>query len=642
MIVATAGHVDHGKTALIRALTGVDTDRLPEEKRRGLTIDLGFAYQDLGDGQVLGFVDVPGHEKFIRNMLAGVGAIDFALLVVAADDGIMPQTAEHLAILDLLAVGKGAVALSKIDTVDAGRRREVAAQLKALLAATSLADAPIFPLSTVTGEGVAALKAHIDAAARETTLPQVQGNFRLAIDRHFSLPGTGLVVTGSIYSGQLRKGDRLRLLQSATATSAEARVRGLHAQNRPAESARRGERCAVNIAAPDRGEIRRGDWLVAEAAAGTSRRFDVRLRRAPGAAPLQHWTPAHLHLATSDVLCRVALLDADILDNNRWAWARLYAERDLGGLRGDRFILRDQSARRTLAGGWVVDPLPPRQARWSKSRQAYLEALLENDPATALARALPGAPDGLDLSAFSRTWNLTPQESADLAGAVEMETAGGGGEHWALDPTHWRALLTALKEALGRWHEAHPERLGASAEQLGRALPRRMPALLVARALAELVARREIDRRGAIFLRSGHNARLGEADARLWQQLRPLLSAEDQRPPPLSELAAALDLPRQETEILLGRAAAMGLVVRVARNRYFAPETLRTLAELGEILAAENGFTAAAFRDRSGIGRNLTIDVLEFFDRARFTLRDGDHRRILLPATALFGGSYDK
>ena len=329
MIIATAGHIDHGKTALVRALTGVDTTHLPEERARGITVDLGYAYAAGPDGRRIGFVDVPGHERLVRTMVAGATGVDLALLVVAADDGPMPQTREHLAILDLLDLKRAVVALTKSDRVDPVRLALAAAEVAAMLRGTALAGAPILPCSSLTGDGIPALRALLQAAAAVPAAPP-RGGFRLAVDRAFTVAGAGLVVTGAVHGGDVAVGQRLVLARSG----AEVRVRGLHAQNRPAERGQAGQRLALNIAGPrlDRSPPARGDWLVAPGLEAESARLDVALRLLPGEArALRHWTPVHVHLGAADIPGRVGLLEGTSLEPGgtaRWrSWSSTHPSR---------------------------------------------------------------------------------------------------------------------------------------------------------------------------------------------------------------------------------------------------------------------------------------------------------------------------
>jgi len=322
-----------------------------------MTIDLGFAYLQLAPSEnpsaspaSIGFIDVPGHERFVHNMLCGISGIDFVLFIVAADDGPMPQTREHLAIVDLLQVRSGAIALTKIDRVDGARLDQVEREIAALFASTTLAAAPLFAVSAATGQGVAALRAHLVATAAVLPPRHAAGNFRLAIDRSFTLPGAGLVVTGTAVSGCVAVGDQVQVQRSGMAL----RVRSIHAQNTAAADGRAGQRCALNLAGSQlRGErIQRGDWIVAGAVAPAVRKIDARLRiLASEKRPLAHWTPVHVHLGASDVTGRIAVLDAQAIAPGGAARVQLALERDIGALHGDRFIVRDQSARRTLSGG---------------------------------------------------------------------------------------------------------------------------------------------------------------------------------------------------------------------------------------------------------------------------------------------------
>ena len=432
MIVATAGHIDHGKTLLVKALTGIDADRLPEEKRRGLTIDLGFAYRHLGGDAVLGFIDVPGHEKFVRNMLAGVSGIDFALLIVAADDGPMPQTEEHLAILDLLGVRIGAIAITKIDRVAPQRLAEATEEVGVLLAGTTLEAAPVFPLSAMTGDGMAALQDHLEAAALAFDMRRDDGNFRLAIDRSFTIAGAGLVVTGTVYAGRVSVGDRLLLSPAGT----PVRVRAIHAQNRDAAQGRAGERCALNITGSGIGRhsAHRGDWILAEPAHAPVRRLDATLgllgseQRA-----LRHWTPVHLHLAAVAVTGRVAVLEGGSIAPGKSGLVQLVLDEPIGALSGDRFILRDQSARRTIGGGRIIDPFSPARGRARPERITVLRQMGGGDPAVELRALLDASADGVDLSCFALARNLTGAEADALWEQVEMIRSGSPRHQTGID-----------------------------------------------------------------------------------------------------------------------------------------------------------------------------------------------------------------
>ena len=641
MIVATAGHVDHGKTSLVRALTGIDTDRLPEEKRRNLTIDLGFAYTPLADGGVLGFVDVPGHERFIRNMLCGVAAIDFALLVVAADDGVMPQTREHLAILELMGVAEGAVAITKTDRVDSDRIAEVAEEIELYLDETRLAGAPCFPLSSVAGDGVEGLKAHLDAKAGEIERRPADGHFRLAVDRAFTVVGAGLVVTGTAFSGGVSVGDQLLL----SPRRIPVRVRGIHAQDRKAERGRAGERLALNIVGQSLGkdDVARGDWVVAEAAHLPARRIDATVRvLADEARPVAHWTPVHLHLAASDVTGRLALLEAKSLAPGQSGLAQLVLDRPIGAMHGDRFVLRDQSATRTVGGGTVVDILPPARGRARPARLAYLKAVMQPDPSAALQAAIDGAENEVDLVKFARARNLTEASREDIFAAAGMVRLRDGERDLALSKPRWARLKSAVEAALAGWHESNADAIGPTEANLRSAMEPRIAVDLLKLAIPALEREALLVREGARVRLPGHRPRMSAADEALWRSLETLLEEGGTRPPLVSEIAEQTGIDPRRIATFLGRAAKLGLAVGAAKNRYFMPAALRSLAESLEAAAAESAdgtVTAASFRDKAGIGRNLAIEVLEYFDKIRFTRRSGNERRILRAADEAFGGS---
>lgn len=640
MIVATAGHIDHGKTLLVKALTGVDTDRLPDEKRRGLTIDLGFAYLPDAAAGTIGFVDVPGHERFVHNMLCGVAGIDAALFVVAADDGPMPQTLEHLAILDLLGVRHGLVALTKIDRVPAARTAEVQEAIARLLAPTTLAAARVFPVSAVTGAGIDALDVELRRIAVALPRRAADGNFRLAVDRAFTVAGAGLVVTGTVFSGEVATGDAVRALVAGV----DARVRTIHAQSARAERGRAGERCALNLAGAglkDAG-IARGDWIVRGALPPPARKIDARVRvMAAAAQPLRHWTPVHVHLGAAETTARVATLEADAIEPGASGLAQLVLDRPIGAVHGDRLILRDQSARRTLGGGRVIDVHAPPRGRARPERLAALRAMEAADPAGALQARLAGLADaaasGLDLTRFAAGRNLTERETAALFERVPMHRVWDGAAELGFTPAHWNALRSRALETVAAWHRRLPDSPGPPEDRIleGGRLPR---AVVVAVA-AELVRDGALARTGAEVRLPAHRPGFASAQETVWQRIAAVLEAEEQRPPTVAEIAARIGAQPKAVHGVLDRAARHGLAVRVSDTRFFLPRTVARLAAVAQRLAessADRRVTAAQFRDASGLGRNLSIDVLDYFDRVRFTRRIGDARIVLKAADEAF------
>ena len=632
MIVATAGHVDHGKTTLVQALTGVDTDRLVEEKRRGMTIDLGFAYADFGGALPIGFVDVPGHERFVRNMLAGVAAVDFALLVIAADDGPMPQTREHLAILDLLGLKQGAVALTKIDRVTPARLAEAKREISALLATGGLRDAPLFPVSAPSGAGLSILRAHLVAVNSAWRARSDAGNFRLAVDRSFTIDGAGLVVTGAVLSGRARVGDQLLVSPQGTSV----RVRSIHAHNRVASMAVSGQRCALNLAGIDlkRSDVTRGNWIVAPAAQAPTTRIDVRLR-VLGSEPraLAHWTPVRLHIGAAALSARVATLGARAIAPGTSGLAQLVIDTPISAVHADRFILRDQSALRTIAGGIVLDPFGATRGRSKPTRLAQLAAMERPTAADSLLALLEAEPAGVHLSRFAQAWNLTADETSALQSALPIKVVPGPDGALALALQRWEALRAALCAALADWHLAQAQSLGPSDIALARQLGARTLALPVRAAIKSLLEEGRVVREGVSLRLPGHRAQLGAQDAALLQQVSELLQAGGLRPPIVGELAATLNMALPLLLEFLKRASALGHLVPVAKNRFFLPTTIAALVQLAQTLAEESAdgcFDAAGYRNRSGIGRNLTIQVLEFLDRSGVTRLAGDKRRMLV------------
>jgi len=627
MIVATAGHVDHGKTTLIHALTGVETDRLPEEKARGLTIDLGFAYRALPDGSVMGFIDVPGHERFVRNMVAGVAAIDLALIVVAADDGVMPQTREHVAVLDLLGMPRALVALTKADRADAARLAAVEAEIAVLLAPTAMAGAPVFAVTAPQGVGIPALQEALEAAAGALTTT-VTGGFRLAVDRVFVLKGAGTVVTGTIHAGRVAIGDRLVVLPQGH----QVRVRSIHAQDRANESAQQGQRAALNLAGIDHEGVARGDWIAATGLLRPSQRLDVTLRvLASEDGPLKHWTPVHVHLGAGHVPGRVAVLEHGVLAPGTHGRVQLVLDQPLVAAYGDRIVLRDQSARRTIAGGHVVDPESPARGRAKAERLARLDAMDHGDPENALTALLERADDGVDPAWFARARNLPADAFDAILVLVPHVALGRGEQRLLLAPARWSALQEAVLAAVAADHAEHNDRLGPDAAVLARSGDLKAGRALIDLALAALIADARLVRRGGVFHLPGHSVTLAAADRGLWDKARAALEQEEGTPPALYPLAETLGEAPSELERFFERMAAFGLIQKIERNRWLTPGQIAAFVEAAARTAAtagEEGFSAADFRDAAGIGRNLAIDLLEFFDRSGITQRRGNQRHM--------------
>ncbi|WP_421684262.1 selenocysteine-specific translation elongation factor [Stutzerimonas urumqiensis] len=625
MIVGTAGHIDHGKTALLRALTGVEGDHRREERERGITIDLGYRYADLGDGALTGFIDVPGHERFVHNMLAGASGIDLLLLVVAADDGVMPQTREHLAIAELLGIGRAMVALTKIDRVAPARLDEARLQIRALLAPGPFAEAPIFPLSSVTGDGVADVRGALAQAAGERTQRGTNGLFRLPIDRAFSVAGAGVVVTGTAFAGAVASGDELMLSPSGR----RVRVRGLHAQNRTADAAHAGQRVALNIA----GErltvesIRRGEWLVHPDLHGPATRLDIELRLLPSEVhALTHWTPVHLHLGAQDVTGRVALLDGDRVRPGEAALAQLVLNGPTHAVHGDALVLRDQSAQRTLGGGRVLDPFAPTRHRRTPARIEQLQALRGQTLEAALPTLLAHADNGIAPWTLERQFNRPRAHWRLPAGVLELTTRQGPR---LFAPEVWNGLRSRLLAALERFHADQPDELGPDRDRLRRiALPQLERPVFIA-LLESLLAEEAIQASGPWLHLPGHRVLFTAAEESLKARLWPLLVAGGYDPPWVRDLARALDHDEAEVRHLLRKLARLGELQQVVRDLFYPEATIQALAR--RLLALEENagtVQAADFRDAIGLGRKRSIQLLEHFDRIGLTRRLGNARKV--------------
>lgn len=638
MIVATAGHIDHGKTTLIGALTGVDTDRLPEEKARGISIDLGFAYWHPPGGEAsIGFVDVPGHERFVRNMLAGVCGIDFVLLVVAADDGVMPQTIEHLHILDLLAVQRGIAVITKADRVSPQRVAEVSAAVETLLHSTGLVDMEVLAVSAHSGEGMDHLREKLATAARLQARRRTKGHgLRFAIDRVFSVSGSGTVVTGTVFDGAVATGDRLHL----SPRGVEVRVRGVQKDGKPADRAMAGERCALNLAGIELNDAKRGDWVLFPALHAPTQRIDTWLTLlASEARTLKHWTPVHLHHGALDVTARVSIPRGGELAPGASAVVQLVLDRPMAALHGDRFIIRDQSALRTIGGGRVLDPHAPKRNRSSVVRSAQLAALESDVPAQALDRLLACTPSGVDLTWFSRIYNLDESGLAAITPRTPM-TVLGRTPPLAFARASIQSCMDAVYATLAAFLKAHPQALGMEVLALRRECGPHLGAESFALVLRLMAEEGRLELAGSTVRLPRHVATDNPVDRKTWARVQPLLEAADFEGLVLAELASTAGLREPALRDFLHRKAKTGEVVCVTPDRFYLCGTLSRFAAIATAVAQgiEDGkFSAAQVRDQTDIGRTRAIQLLECFDRLGITQRIGDLRAIRRDFTPILG-----
>jgi len=636
MIVGTAGHIDHGKTTLTRALTGIDTDRLKEEKERGISIELGYAYAPLPSGAVLGVIDVPGHEKFIRTMASGVTGIDLALLVIAADDGVMPQTVEHLAILQLLGVRRAAVVLTKTDRADAGRIAAVSAEAGNLLAATPFAAAPLFPTqATVPGDpGVAALREWLDEVAQALPGRDEQRLFRLGVDRVFTLTGQGTVVTGTALSGSAAPGDVLTLMPSGL----QVRVRGVHAQNRAAERGFAGQRLALNLAGVARDEVARGDWLVSPPLAEPTERIDVSLSvLADAGAALGTWQPLHVHLGAAHRTAHIVPLEEESIAPGSSARAQLVFEQPLHAAPGDRFVLRNAQATRTIGGGVVLDPWGAARKRRSPARLAWLDALaiftgaadasagaehtsaMPTAGGAALRPLIAASPSGIARSLLSR---LTLRAAAQLAapeGAMQLPLPDGDALFIGTDQLE--ALRQRVIAGLERFHATQPDEAGPELWRLKRMVLADASDGLWSGLVAGMLEAGVLKQTGHSLHLPAHSTALTDAEQAQAERLLEQLCAGRFDPPWVRDLASRFAMPEGDVRKLLRKLARAGQVSQVVPDLFYHPQPL---AELAQIVSGLQAAQAANFRDATALGRKRAIQILEFFDRVGYTRRVRD------------------
>jgi selenocysteine-specific elongation factor len=638
IVLGTAGHIDHGKTALVKALTGVDTDRLSEEKRRGITIELGFAHLALPDGTVAGVVDVPGHERFVRAMAAGAGGIDVVLLVVAADEGVMPQTREHLDICRLLGVPRGLVAVTKSDLLaELGPEwlPLLEADVRAAAKGTFLEDAPIVPVSARTGDGLPALRDALAKLAAEVPERPADGPLFLPVDRAFSLKGFGTVVTGTVLSGAVAPEDEV-VLSPRLPGQGPLRVRSVQVHGQAAARGLAGQRTAVNLPNVEAGSVSRGQVLVHAGVVPESVRVDVELSLLAAAPkPLRHRARFLLHVGTAQVAATVSLLDRQELAPGATAMAQLQLGAPAAALPGQRFILRGfavlEGRGKTVGGGRVLAVAARRRRRNRPAELAALETLARGDADARLATVLTAAgPAGLPAAEASGRTGLAPKA---LQSALERLGARGGAVQFDRERRAWvsgevaRLLAERLVAAVKAFHVAKPLAAGVSREELRGRLPRATDPRLFARLLAQLVERGELVTDGEHVRAPSHRAASGAAGGALKEKTAAALAQGGLTPPWLAELPSALSAPAAEVAAVLKLLVAEGRVVRVSSELYFDAVAVALLREkLVAHLKARREITTQEFKELVGATRKHVIPLAEHFDREKVTLRIGDKR----------------
>jgi selenocysteine-specific elongation factor len=629
IIVGTAGHIDHGKSTLIEALTGTHPDRLEEEKRRGITIDLGFAFLEEG-GVRFGFVDVPGHEHFVKNMLAGTSGIDLVLLVIAADEAIKPQTREHFDICRLLGVQRGVIALTKTDLVERDTAELVRLELEEFVKGSFLETAPILAVSAKMGSGLAELKKALVDEAQKTTEKQAQRYFRLPIDRSFAVKGFGTVVTGTLISGQVSAGDEVELLPEKKLL----RVRGVQTGGKSVERAQGGQRTAVNVSGIEHGALQRGMVLAAPGRFAKTRRIDARMELLPSAPRLKHRARVHFHVGTAESTAEVLLQEKTELLPGQAAFVQLRLADDVVVARGDRFIARQFSPVVTIGGGQVLDPLARRPTRKDTGRTQFLEALERRSNEEILRAMVERDIRGLGIEEIiTRTGWMEEEVKAaaqNLAKAGALRSVSQEPLHLLAEP-QFQDVAKKLLLRVETFHKENPLLPGISREELRAAAGRRVKTETFRAALEELAKQNKVALQGELVKKPGTEITLTREEARAKEQIEQAFAKAGLAVPSVKEVLAQLAMESRHAEKILQILLREKVLVRVSPELIFHNSALCRLPELLQNYKKSKGprIGVPVFKELTGITRKYAIPLLEYLDRQRLTRRMGDERVIL-------------
>ena len=629
IIIGTAGHIDHGKTTLVKAMTGVDTDRLKEEKQRGISIELGFAPLDFPNGQRAGLVDVPGHERFIRQMLAGASGIDMVILVVAADEGVMPQTREHMDIIELLGIDRGVVAITKKDLVEEDWLMLVEEEVREYLEKTVLKGAPVIPVSALTGEGIPELVKTLQEMAEQIPGKPAAGKVRLPIDRVFTMTGFGTVVTGTLWSGEIKVGDTLEILPSLK----QVRVRNLQVHGQKVEKALAGQRVAANLQGVEVEEIRRGYVLATPGFLQPSYRVDTVFRLLTSSPwRLKNWTRIRFHLGTDEALGRIVLLDRDELAPGEEAYAQIVMEKPVVAYQQDRFVARFYSPVTTIGGGKIIDPHPPKQKRFREDVLAMLAVKEEGSVLEIIAQELESNSDAvLSVTDIAREVGedeqLISQNLAVLLEQGRIATVEVEGKRYHISCQRLEQLENRTRQLLADFHSRYPLRKGYSREELRTKLFKTYSSKIAGGLLGLLEQRGVIKTEGNYVALPEHRPSPSPAQENAVRLIMQEMNKQPFFPPGSNELLDLTGLEVEDFNEILSYLLEQGRLVKVAENTYFSAEAIeKGKALLEEYFRTNRELGLATARDLFNSSRKYTLPLMEYYDRIRFTKRVGDVR----------------
>ena len=630
MIVATAGHVDHGKTTLIKQITGIDTDTLEEEKRRGVSINLGYAFLH-ENSESIGFIDVPGHHRFINTMISGVSSIDMALVVVAANEGLKPQTTEHFEILRLLGIKKYAIILTHIDRVDISHRESIASQIQGFVGE----EAPVFPVNNKSGDGISQLKNYLLNEAMAQDSKSEQGHFRLSIDRKFLLNGIGLVTTGTVISGRISEGDSLILLPHRK----DVRVRAIHAQNRKSSIGQIGERCALQISGIEKKDISRGDWLSACAQTPSTNRINVRLEISRHLSfTLKHLCPIKLFIGAKLISAKLYLLerkkDGNFLKAATSVFAQIIIDGQISCCSGDRFIIRDDSELVTLGGGSVIDPFAEYSPKFDDDDRNYLLALEMPTILQKLERLVVDQKCLVNLSEFEVAQNLREQDLDDLLGVKSMQdkatTVQNGNQTYILSKERWKLSQQSVLVFLRKWHENNPSSSGLDMDQILAEASPIIDEVIFPNLIQDLIDTGSLSHRDGKFSIKGIEPVVPAVDLVNWEMIKDAIARYHQQIPTLANIKDELSLDSSVLQRALKIAVKDRQAFMIGESRFLLPDTLSFFAEKIKTFSREkSSFSVVEVKNLLSLGRNSCIDLLEYFDLIGFTKRVGAERIII-------------